>query len=606
MGLAASQARLLTITARKSDCEFLSMSLSHQKIALARDMENISDEYQKALNQTKLVYDYYGSGVSQMNLDYGLFMTPSVYNDYYPKLLTDNKNRVVLDAKYASAARAAGIPAEGYQGTASSVIRDRFVEALADSSVISTATAVSVKSVPYNNATGLGGGITATVATKEITYDELLSAIKSSCDDADDYGIGFSFNYVTDADKYAGGYPDERLLSRSDGDWNFRIFYDDQENRIYNLNLYDLLNDETGKYVLRMETGSGATFPLSESAFLQQWVVGGENYPSFLNWINDQFSSILGGVSENDLALQYAYDVVADLLYPNEDIQALGDESINAIYWAKDEKRTGQWSHDHNYGQEYLDIIGTKVEHNYEGNASSDVAKKAYDYIGVVYSSCGSGSTSWVDGGGGRRQGLSLSLSNIAKVYLTAYVEYLRGVENSTYSYEEGQAYIGDINNAPRASLYKPNSDDMFLISAGTQVNDGEDNLVANFYDTLFNMICTHGWTENDKVGTDSEYMQELLKSGALFISSINNDGNYYQGNYSVDTYISEVADMDGIAQAEAKYNAEKAKIEAKENRIDVKMKNLDSEISALTTEYDTVKTIIGKSVEKSFKRYDA
>jgi len=370
--------------------------------------------------------------------------------------------------------------------------------------------------------------------------------------------------------------------------------------------LYDLLTDETGGYVLRMETGEGATFPVSEAAFLQQWVVGGENSPSFLNWMYDQFSSILGGVSTNDMALQYAYDAVADLLYPNEDIQVLGNQSIIDGYWDMDEDDTGEWSEDHNYGQDYLDVIGTKVEHNYEENVSSEVTAKAYDYIGVVYSSCGSGSTSWWDGGGGRRQGLSLSLSNIAKVFMTAYVEYLRGVENSTYSYEEGQSYIGDINSSPRASLYKPNDDDVFLINAGTQVNDSQDNLIANFYDTLFNLICTHGWTENDKVGTDSEYMQELLKSGALFISSINNDGNYYQGNYSVDNFISEVADTDGIAQAEAKYNAEKAKIEAKENRIDVKMKNLDSEISALTTEYETVKTIIGKAVEKSFKRYDA
>ena len=82
MGLAASQARLLTITARKADCEFQSMTLSHEKIALSRDMEKISDEYQNATNQTKLVYDYYGTGTSQMNLNYGLLMSPSVYNDY--------------------------------------------------------------------------------------------------------------------------------------------------------------------------------------------------------------------------------------------------------------------------------------------------------------------------------------------------------------------------------------------------------------------------------------------------------------------------------------------------------------------------------------------
>ncbi len=113
MGLAASQARLLTITARKADCEFESMMLSHQKISLSRDMEKISNQYQKSLNDTKLVYDYYGSGDSEMDLTYGLLMTPSVYNDYYPKLVTDSKNRVVLNGAYASAARAAGIPAEG-------------------------------------------------------------------------------------------------------------------------------------------------------------------------------------------------------------------------------------------------------------------------------------------------------------------------------------------------------------------------------------------------------------------------------------------------------------------------------------------------------------
>ena len=61
MGLAAGQARLLTITGRKSDCEFESMRLSHQKIALARQLADLSNEYQNSLTQTKLVYDYYGT-----------------------------------------------------------------------------------------------------------------------------------------------------------------------------------------------------------------------------------------------------------------------------------------------------------------------------------------------------------------------------------------------------------------------------------------------------------------------------------------------------------------------------------------------------------------
>ena len=97
-----------------------------------------------------------------------------------------------------------------------------------------------------------------------------------------------------------------------------------------------------------------------------------------------------------------------------------------------------------------------------------------------------------------------------------------------------------------------------------------------------------------------------MMKSGMVYLSSISTDGNYYQGSYSTDTHISEVADSEAIAQAEAKYNTEKAKIENKEDTIDLKMKNLDTEISSLTTEYDSTKQIITKSIEKSFKRYDA
>ena len=113
MGLAASQARLLTITSRKSDCEYESMSLSHQKIALSRDMNAVSSEYQDALNQTKLVYDFYGNGDKSLQLSYDLLTRPSELNEYRPSTITDPAGRVVLSPDLAAAAMAAGIPHEG-------------------------------------------------------------------------------------------------------------------------------------------------------------------------------------------------------------------------------------------------------------------------------------------------------------------------------------------------------------------------------------------------------------------------------------------------------------------------------------------------------------
>ena len=189
MGLSTAQARLLTITARKSDCEFQSMSFSHQKIALSRDMEKISTEYQNALNQTKLVYDYYGTNTSQMDLSYGLLMSPSVYNDYYPKLVTDAKNRVVLNSSYAAAAKAAGIPAEGLSGTPSSDVRNAFIEALAGENVISTGKATTIQGITYNNAIGNGSTTNITTSTTDVTYDELMNLLKANSTDTLSYGL---------------------------------------------------------------------------------------------------------------------------------------------------------------------------------------------------------------------------------------------------------------------------------------------------------------------------------------------------------------------------------------------------------------------------------
>ena len=221
---------------------------------------------------------------------------------------------------------------------------------------------------------------------------------------------------------------------------------------------------------------------------------------------------------------------------------------------------------------------------------------KAGDYLGFYYTS---DKNQWFMHKDRKdKSQISISLNNVMDVFLTAYVQYMEGIEESEYYWQKGS--LSDSN------LYDPdNSDFTFTIVADSSTSDEDSLIQANYYDTMFNMICLNGWTENAQID-DSEYLGEMLKSGMAFISSISDDGYYYQGNYSTDKYILEVTDDEAISKAEAKYNTEKTKIENKEDTIDLKMKNLDTEISSLTTEYDTTKSIISKSIEKSFKRYDA
>ena len=74
MGLAASQARFLAITSRKANCEFRSMEIAQDKLSVTRELAEVSQNYQNALNQTTLVWDFDGSGQNMFNLSYDVYI----------------------------------------------------------------------------------------------------------------------------------------------------------------------------------------------------------------------------------------------------------------------------------------------------------------------------------------------------------------------------------------------------------------------------------------------------------------------------------------------------------------------------------------------------
>lgn len=601
MGLAASQARLLTITARKSDCEFLSMSLSHQKLSLARDMEKVSSDYQNALSQTKLVYDYHGSGDTSINLDYGLLMTPSIYNDYYPKTVTDADNRVILNSSYAAAARAAGIPVEGLEGTPSDSVRNAFVEALAGAGVITATRAASIEAVTYGNSIGLGSTSNVTASYTQVSYDELLDMFQASTEKNDDAGVTFGSSTDNIKNRFGADYDwgdqPERLTVYDSKDLNKAPERHDGDGASASFNIGDLLKGDK-QYVLSMESIWGERTPVTTTMYLQDKLLNGDD--SFLQWMTDQFTTVLGGYKASETAIQYASNAVYNLLYPNSDLQQAGTNMYNNTH--------SESAHDRKHHTEPND--GSGVGNLSYRNIMEEIGVEDPSKIGNGYDSgketlsngvLGFYFTCARNGSGKTRKQTSesyINLNNLAQVFLTAYVEYMEGIDNTAYNYKVG--------NLSESNLYDPKrSDFQFTVAGQTEVDSDDDNLYANFYDALFNQICMNGWTENEQI-EDVDYMTGLFKNGLAFISSIAEDGYYYQGSYSTDRAILEVSDESAIAVAEAKYNTEKTKIENKEDKIDMKMKNLDTEISSLTTEYDSTKQIITKAVEKSFKRYEA
>ena len=95
MGMAASQARLLTITARMHDVEYQAQSIQNAKVALATQSDQIYQEYLDALDATTLtITDYQGNiHTANFNNICGLNSVDSQFNYAF----FDERGRLIVD-----------------------------------------------------------------------------------------------------------------------------------------------------------------------------------------------------------------------------------------------------------------------------------------------------------------------------------------------------------------------------------------------------------------------------------------------------------------------------------------------------------------------------
>ena len=98
MGMSASQARLLSITARINDVEYKSQQISNTKLRLADEAEQLATNYTNALNKQKYTYTDYSSG-SAVKVD----LNSSTLANYGLTLVSRNpqfKFRVMNDSTH--------------------------------------------------------------------------------------------------------------------------------------------------------------------------------------------------------------------------------------------------------------------------------------------------------------------------------------------------------------------------------------------------------------------------------------------------------------------------------------------------------------------------
>lgn len=547
MGLAASQARFLAITSRKMNCEFQSMQIAQEKLSVTRDLQKASQEYQNSLSATKLVWDTEDNTV--YDLSYDVMMTPSMANDYNPYLVTDTKGKIVLSTSMFQAAVDAGV-----------------IDAKTGDPKGSRSIGSSDMSKTENQTNGSRNAFLYQLGVKnQVTPESITSIINLGDKGYNNSGIGGEALDKT----VANAFNTNSFISY------MKKAEDDSGNSIYALKVGDILSNNGGysfgtsknelsnNQVLITKSGS----PISESE-MQKLTLG--------ELLSGQYelTGRMDAQAMRKLAEAFLKSMGTTLGWQNGNIGGLNvdDESNEALLQAMEFTMKC-------LNKDYDTSSGGKILSNSVTNAVNQAA-----------------STNSIVAGSNNVS--SVSLTNMLKSFLTNFAVAIEGFDCGYYVTE---------NDKKKSTYVTDDIGYQFLIKNDNTSIDEKDVLMADFYNQLYNNLCVNGAstdTNKQQQVTDKSYLSNALKNGQLFISSLNNDGYFYQGAYTLNGHVAEVADDDAIAQAEAEYNVTKNKLNYKEQTLELDMKNIDTELSSLTTEYDTVKNLISKNVEKIFTMF--
>lgn len=514
MGLAASQARLLFVTARKNDVEFQEMRVANQKIALSRESAAASEAYSDALNSRKLMWAVDGSatGDKEVDLTYDLLMRPNTTADSGQYIYTNSSNgKVILDNKYITTL---GLPSTGNP--------DALDRAMTQAQFLMKLMGIDAKTaenyVMYGN-TNVTGKFTTNYDDSDIISAAGLQTVNAT-NIALSGDIG-STNPSDDGTNSAIGAFEEQLGSIANS-------------------LGNALNNKIIGQI-------GVNYQSQITAALQK-----AQTETFNKFVYNTTSGDTGGTP-----------TVKTVGVSGSDKAVSGAEGSNQIVFSNWTTKAGRtWG---NLGG----LLGGKNPH---GEYAVDGAQIIKTFLTFFDQEC---AKNLPDGA--------------AKV-----VSGTIGGSSTTRTGTGGTGTKISAGNTP--STNKPDANN----------NGVGDAYEASFYLNLYNAINSFGWQTNNDL-TNKANLQAQILYGNVEIDQLQTDGSWKPISTSnSDTPLRNEADDEKIAQAEAKYNAEKANIDSKEKKLDLQMKTLDTERSALDTEIDSVKQIINKNIERSFKMFQA
>lgn len=609
MGMSASQARLLTLTARLSDLELRAQMISNSKIRLSMESETAAETYADALDQTKLslLTGYSTTGAAQYtDLTYdNLTSYDAASNLLTQYCLSDNNGNMLVTQDMANKfeksdsledflkANGVGetyIYPNGVTEAKFKAAQDAVSSTYAAYNTAKAATATALKNLDTYGSTNVVGYTSG--GNWKYTTTVVTPATQTNIDHV---GFGFWYDpslYTTDANGAVSGKDSEKLADNS----TYKLFTGD-DIQIYGTYTTSKATSDTvtmkvGNQTVTLKSDGTATIDGKTLSNSTTTTLADKSTITYHKGVatgdKNSYITLNSGDGSGSVTIwSDAANAGAMLVAPTGKFSGLGGLVGDAYKNGKVTSGT-DWS-------KYL--VCTSANATSTANAINTNAK------GYTPPPATTTTTTYSSQNTGDPIAFKTSAGN-ATAYNALKTTYTSAVNNETKA-------------STALTAAKKALNDLGVTTGYT------DPKKTTYYANIYNKMCEGYVTMDNEANTldSAAWIQAQIKSGNLVLekcvnssttsststtSSALNTGTWENTEWGSDSNIHSGTDDDAAAKAEAVYDAEMAKIETKDKKFDLELKNIDTEHNAVQTEIDSVEKVIQKNIERTFKMFQA
>lgn len=615
--MSASQARLLSITARLTDNELRSQTITNSKLRLAEKSSEASQEYMNALNSEKLTFRYYNNNGESTSYN----LTPALLYSYEPL-----KNQYSLQ-------NASG------QNLVSATDAKNFEE--------------SANLSEFLNKYGLveSTGLNATYQEEYKKYSQYVTDYNAWSKQSNDYN-----QYLTDLANYETAYAIWEPKHKAYEEWEVKHAEWEKQHNQLNLaqefenivgssdtatatgtsycyaqalngdtncytHLLNLLLDYDGKRVnsKRHETSTGLSVSTDG--------LGGNTYLALSTEQKRIFAQISAAINDegNDTTRYCDGD---------DDLSTLAKDNIlkNKIDANQEPTDLDKLKSDYKVKKDSKGVPEKDSAGNYQYELKT-LKEKAIDMYYIIQNK----GTLGVDATTMKNMLINFTEGDMKKINTPEPEEPEKpgdeptkptavaapGKEPTKVNEPTQNAFEFTINDKDKGQWYvnlwymMNGSESANKIKSSTN-SDGET--IYGIDDNAKKTSAQNYKVIEDELLTSTDWLQFALKNGIVTLSQASYfnpaedsaktseytaEGFYWsQKPYTNASDIISVQDDAAIARAEVKYKNATTEIENKDKKYDQDLKKLDTQHNALQTEYESLKNVIDKNVERSFKAF--